>query len=192
VAGDEQIQQLRASSQEAHQYLPVNYPSSGVYRTAVVVLAAVMAVLGAAALVAAGGVPFAGREPRGWHQFTYNRATGVLLLMLAAVVLGGAFLPGRRRGPAVTVTGAGMLALGLLVLAVNRTPANVVAFSVLDVVAFWLLALGVLWSGMHLWESPETEEPEGRNLLGGHPSEHYRQAPAAGRTEESSRDADTD
>jgi len=195
MAGDEQIQQYRASSQEAHQYLPVNHGARGGYRVAALVLGVLLAALGLVALVAATGVPFAGREVRGWHQFTYNRATGVLLLAVAAVVLGSTLAPARRRGPALTVAGAVMLVLGLLVLAVNRTAANLVGFSVLDVCAFWLLALAVLWSGMHMWEAPELDEPAGRNLLGGRPDEHYRppsEVPAAGRTEERSGAADAE
>jgi hypothetical protein len=184
---DEPMQQLRASSEEAHQYLPVNHPARGTYRTVAVVLGLVLALLGVIMLVTSGG---------GWHQLTYTRTTGVFLLVLGVVVVASALLPAPHRGPVLTVVAAVMLVLGLFVLAVYRTRVNVVHFSVLDVCAYWLLSLAVLWCGMHLWEhGPEQADTQGRNLLGGEPSEHYRPTrdfPHAGRSEEPSQATRTD
>ena len=171
MADGEFVRQVRASSEEAHQYLDVNHPARGRYRVAALVVGLVLAANGAVALVLATDVPFSGPTGQGFLGLTLNRAGGILLLAVAAVVLAGALLPGNRGAVAMTATGVLVLLLGLLVLALHRTAANVVAFSVVDVCALWVAGLAVLWCGMFAWEA----EGGHRTLFGDHPTE-YREA----------------
>jgi membrane-bound ClpP family serine protease len=161
------VRQVRASSEEAHQYLQTDHDAHGRYRIAAMLVALVLAATGVVALVTAGDVPFSGPAGHGFLGLSLNRAGGVLLLALAAAVLAAALMRGSLGAGALTGVGILILLVGLLVLAVNRTPANVVAFSVIDVCALWLAAMVVLWCGMHTFEADEH-----RTLLGDQKTEY--------------------
>jgi hypothetical protein len=161
------VRQVRASSEEAHQYLPTDHPARGGYRVAARLAALLLAVVGVVALVTAGDVPFAGRAGHGFLGLSLNRAGGVLLLVLAVVVLAAASMRGNAGAGVLTGVGVLILLLGLLVLAVNRTGANVFAFSVIDVCALWIPGLVVLWGGMHSFQAEQH-----RTLLGDQTSEY--------------------
>jgi len=173
--GGEFVRHVRASSQEAHQYLGVNDLARSGYRRAAFLLGLLLAGLGVVALVVAGDVPFSGHAGHGWLGLTLNRAGGVFLLALAAVVILGAVAPGNLGAAVLTGAGVLILILGLAVLTVNRTSLNVVAFSTVDVCVLWLFALTVLWCGMHSWESSDDWGSSGRDrrtFLGDEPTEY--------------------
>jgi hypothetical protein len=172
--GGELVRHVRASSQEAHQYLDVNNPARRGYRTAALLAGLLLAAVGVVALVVADDVPFSGHTGHGWLGLILNRAGGVLLLALAAVVVFGAVAPGNLGAAMLTGAGALMLVLGLAVLAVNRTSVNVVAFSIVDVCMLFLVALGVLWCGMHSWESGDwgSGGRDRRTFLAAEPTEY--------------------
>ncbi|HSV64880.1 MAG TPA: hypothetical protein VLJ59_03090 [Mycobacteriales bacterium] len=157
MTDSEMIRQLRTSSDETRQHVAVNDPARGAYRRAAVVFALLLASTGLVALVVSMDVPVTGRFGHGLAGLTVNRATGVLLVVLAGLTAASAILPGNRG--AVALTGAGMLMLltGLFFLTFSRTDANIVAFSVVDVSALWVVAMGVLWCGLHLWEAADDE-----------------------------------
>jgi hypothetical protein len=166
MAGGEFVDQVRASSPEAHQYVEVNQPGRGGYRIAAVVVAGVYAVFGVIALLATDDVPFTGEAGHSLFGLSLNGGTGILLLASAVVVLIGAAAPGNAG--AVLLTGGGLLLLlvGLFFLAVFRTSANVVAWTVIDVSAYWTLAMVVFWCGMHLFEADEDDDSQHRSALG--------------------------
>jgi hypothetical protein len=153
MAGGEFMDQVRASSPEAHQYVAVNQPGRRGYRVVCGVVAVGYAAVGAIALLVADDVPFTGEHGHSFIGLSLNRGTGVLLLATALLVLVGALAPGNAG--AFLLTGGGVLTMlaGLFFLAVFRTAANVVAWTVIDVVAYWVLGMVVFWCGMHLFEA---------------------------------------
>jgi hypothetical protein len=177
MAQGEFLRQVRASSEEAHQYLGSDGRTRGHYRGAAVVVGLLLLAAGVIAFAVSGDVPWSGGPGHGLAGFSLNRAGGVLLVVLGVLVLVGALAPGNPGAAALTGTGVLMLLVGLLNLAVFRTGANVVAFSVVDVCGLWVLAMATLWCGMHTWDLEEH-----RTLLGDHPTE-YRE-PTAHRTED--------
>jgi hypothetical protein len=168
------VRQVRASSEEAHQYLEVNHPARGAYRVAALACAGLYALVGVVALVVSTDVPASGEFGHGWWGLTLNRAGGVLLLALAVLVVLGALLPGNRGAGALTGLGVLILLVGLAFLALSRTSANVVAFSIVDICALWVVGVGVLWCGMHTWVAGSGH---GRTALGDDARE-YRRTPA--------------
>jgi hypothetical protein len=172
--GGEFVRQVRTSSPEAHQYLEVNHPARNGYRTAALLTGLLLAALGVVALVVAGDVPFGGHAGHGWLGLTLNRAGGVFLLALAALVVFGAVAPGNLGAAVLTGAGVLMLVLGLAVLIVNRTSLNVVAFSTVDVCVLWLFALAVLWCGMYSWETGAwgASGRDRRTFLGNEPTDY--------------------
>lgn len=167
------MDQVRASSPEAHQYVEVNQPGRGGYRVVAAVVALVYATFGVVALVVAGDVPASGRAGHLLIGLSLNRATGILLLAAALVVLAGVAAPGNAGGFALTGGGVLLLLAGLFFLAVFRTGANLVAWTIVDVCAFWVLAMIVFWCGMHLFEA---EDGVHRGALGDSPHEYQEQA----------------
>lgn len=172
MAGGEVVKQVRASSPEAHQYVEVNQPGRYGYRVAAGLVGLVYAAFGVIALAVAGDVPFAGEQGHALLGLSLNRGTGVLLLAAALLVLAAAATPGNRGATTLTAGAVLLLAVGLFFLAVFRTGANIVAFSIVDVVAFWVLAMIVLWCGMHTFEADDEGH---RTVLANDRTEYVRQ-----------------
>lgn len=158
----EGVGSLQDSAGESRQLLVVDHPGRPAYRRLAVVIGLLFVGFGVAALVIAGDVPFAGKAGHGLLGLVANRATGVLWLLLGLLVVLGAALP--DNAGAYTLTGAaGLIVLvGLIFLAVSRTDANVVAYSVMDVCVTWVAGMAVLWCGMHTFVLGADFMPLGR------------------------------
>jgi hypothetical protein len=174
MADGEFVRQVRASSEESHQYLEVNQSARGAYRVTALVCAAVYAAVGVVALVLATDVPFSGESGHGWWGLILNRAGGVLLIALAVLVAVSALLPGNTGAGMLTGAGVVVMLVGLFFLAVYRTSANVVAFTVIDVIALWVVGVAVFWCGMNSFVAGDHR---GRTVLGDDHRE-YRDATA--------------
>jgi hypothetical protein len=152
AGGESFVDQVRASSPEAHQYVEVNRPGRRGYRVVAALVGIAYAAFGVLALVVTDDVAFSGERGHPFIGLTLNGATGILLLAAAVLVLAAALAPGNLGAVAMTGGAVLLLLVGLFFLAVFRTDVNVVAFTIIDVGAFWALAMIVFWCGMHAFE----------------------------------------
>lgn len=143
--------QTKASSEDSRQVLPADHPHQTSFRVTAVVIGLVFAAFGVIALLVSGDVPSSGpvgHEILGLHV---NRTTGIFWIAFGALTILGAVITSNLGAYLLCLVSLAIMLVGLVFLSFYRTSANVVAYSVIDVAATWVLSLGVIWCGLHLF-----------------------------------------
>ncbi|MDG4768065.1 DUF4383 domain-containing protein [Solwaraspora sp. WMMD406] len=149
-------------------HTPVNHPARPIYRAIAAITGLYLVVFGILGIVGTGGEdPFTQEEIRVLGQGA-NLAFAVLSLVLGVVILAGVGI-GRNVDTAINkILGYGLMALSLAELAVLRTDANVLNFTVATCVVMMIIGLVLLTAGMYGKAGTEEEAKawqDGRLLL---------------------------
>jgi uncharacterized membrane protein YhaH (DUF805 family) len=144
----------------AHTF--VNHPLRPIYRTLAALIGLYFVAFGIfGAITTADGGLFGKPDDEVFSQGT-NLAWSIIAALVGIAVL-VAIVLGRNRDVTVNVYSAWtLLVIGLAMLALIRTSANVFNFSIFTVVVTWLAALGLLTAGNYSKVAPpeETTTPQ--------------------------------
>lgn len=171
MSEDEGIGPLQESSDDSRQLLVVNHPRRPAYRMLAGLIGGLFVLFGVIALFVAGDVPAAGRFGHGLVGLVVNRSTGIVWIVFGLVVLLGAVLADNTGAYTLTASSLLILVVGLFFLGVSRTPANLVAYSVMDVCVTWVAGMVVGWCAMQTFVLDEDHKPVKRKAKS-RPPEH--------------------
>ncbi|WFE26591.1 DUF4383 domain-containing protein [Solwaraspora sp. WMMD791] len=149
-------------------HTPVNHPARPIYRAIGALTGLYLAIFGVVGLiVTAGDAPFAQDDTRVLGQGA-NFGFAVVSVLLGVVVLAGVGI-GRNVDTAINkILAYGLMALSLAELAVLRTDANFLNFTVSTCVVVMIVGLVLLMAGMYGKVGTEDEAKawqDGRLLL---------------------------
>lgn len=122
-------------------HFPINHRLRPVYLLLSGVAGLYMLVFGVVGFVQTSGAPFFTREQAEWVLGLRTNPAFSLLSLVAGVVVLGANLVGRNLAHLVNqLAGIALTTVGLAALAVLQTEANVLAFSMVNVIVTFILA----------------------------------------------------
>jgi hypothetical protein len=143
-------------------HLPINHPLRALYRTLAGLAALYVLVFGVVGLSRTSGTGFFGREDTYALGLRTNVAFSVLSIVAGVIVLAGVVY-GRNLDHRINlVAGTLFLLAGLGMLAVLRTTANFLNFTVATCVVSYLIGVALLVSGLYgrVGGSDEAEQEE--------------------------------
>ncbi|HEX3732728.1 MAG TPA: DUF4383 domain-containing protein [Mycobacteriales bacterium] len=130
-------------------HLPANHSLRGLYRTLVLLISLGLIVFGVIGFLATRNRAFFSQEAERVWGMTTNPAFAVLSAVIGAILLLGLVL-GRNIDVRVDIAvGIALLVLGTVMLALLRTPNNVLAFSVTNVNVAYALGMALITAGLY-------------------------------------------
>lgn len=130
-------------------HIPVNHPLRGVYRGINAVIGLALLVFGVLGVIRAWGDPFFGRGNVEVFGIDTNLALAVLSILAGGLVLAAAILGGNVNHFVGLWVGGLMVVVSLFQLAVQRTDANKLNFTVGAAVTGMLLGMMLVCAGLY-------------------------------------------
>lgn len=156
------VDDLRGSSEDSRQLLPLNHRLRQTYRVIVGLVGLFLVVAAAYGFAIAGDVPFAGDQGVSLLGYTINRAAAVMWIGVGVVSVFSALVDRNALPGIATGLGLALLIFGIVLLATLWGSWNGLAYTVTDVLVTFVVGLVLLWCGMYSWGLAERRRNEMR------------------------------
>jgi hypothetical protein len=128
---------------------PVNHPARPIYRAIGGLVGVYLVIFGVVGIIETRGAGFLSQDDMSAFGQGTNLAYSVLSVLIGLGVLGAAVVGGNLAAETNKYTGYGLQVIGLLFLAISRTEANVLNFSVSTAIVAMLLGLTLMTAGLY-------------------------------------------
>jgi uncharacterized protein YacL len=130
-------------------HFPVDHPLRGLYRGLAFLIGLAIIAFGVVAYIQTSSYPFFGPDGERVLGLTANPGFAVLSVVVGLAIT-VVTLIGRNLDVAVNIVmGGGFILVGLVMLALLRTPLNFLAFSVTNVVVSFIIGLVLILAGLY-------------------------------------------